>query len=442
MISYSYRALLRVAIPLMASTFIQSIVLLTDSSFLSRYDTLTFDAAGNGGLIFITMYMVLVGMNEGSQILMARRIGEGSTQLLPKIFGSTLFINTILTVILLMIAWLALPNFIQENTKDEALGAMQIDYLQIRTFGLIPSIISLAIIAYFVSIGKTIMVLISAGLIAIANIGLDYVLIFGRFGFQEMGLEGAALASTISDVLGSLFLIAALYASKNANEHRLLRQMNIKTASLVQLIKIGTPLLLQGTLALLTWTIFFFWIEQIGVFELTVSQNLRSLYFLAFVPILGFGATTKTYISQYIGTQNHEAIPIIMRRIQLLTVLFLIIIFHGAVLYPEKLIALINPAEEYIEVSADVLQYIFGSVLLYGAVSIYFYTIAGSGNTRYIFIIELISVIVYLTFAYLFIKTLALDIYWVWSVEYIYFGIIGILSILYLKLFNWKNKQL
>lgn len=442
MLSYSYRALLKVAIPLMASTFIQSIVLITDSSFLSRYDTLTFDAAGNGGLIFITMYMVLVGMNEGSQILMARRIGESNTSLLPKIFGSSLLINGILAFILLTITWMILPEFIINNTRDTAIGEMQIDYLQIRSFGLLPSIISLAIIAYFVSNGKTLVVLIGATLIAVTNIGLDYALIFGRFGAQEMGLEGAALASTLSDIIGCLFLITAISFSKSATNHRILQQLSIRKESLRQLIKLGTPLMLQGTLALLTWTIFFFWIEQIGVFELTVSQNIRSLYFLAFVPILGFGATTKTYISQYIGTKNHDALPIIMRRMQLLTVLFLLILFHGAILYPEKLIALINPAQEFIEVSASTLRFIFCSILLYGFVSIYFYSIAGSGNTRYIFIIEIIAVVIYLLFAYLFIKVLSLDIYWIWSVEYIYFGIIGILSVLYLRLFNWKNKQL
>ncbi|MFT5859363.1 MAG: MATE family multidrug resistance protein [Flavobacteriaceae bacterium] len=442
MLNYSYRALLKVAIPLMASTFIQSIVLITDSSFLSRYDTLTFDAAGNGGLIFITMYMVLVGMNEGSQILMARRIGEAKTSLLPKIFGSSLLISSILAFILLTITWLILPEFIIENTRDATIGQMQIDYLQIRSFGLLPSVISLAIIAYFVSNGKTLVVLVSAALIAVTNIGLDYALIFGRFGSQEMGLEGAALASTLSDVIGCLFLIASLFFSKSAINHKLLQQLSVRKESLLQLIKVGTPLMLQGTLALLTWTIFFFWIEQIGVFELTVSQNIRSLYFLAFVPILGFGAATKTYISQYIGTKNHDALPIIMRRMQLLTVLFLLILFHGAILYPEKLIALINPAQEFIEKSASILRFIFCSILLYGFVSIYFYSIAGSGNTRYIFIIEIIAVLIYLLFAYLFIKVLALDIYWIWSVEYIYFGIIGILSVLYLKLFNWKNKQL
>ena len=76
--------------------------------------------------------------------------------------------------------------------------------------------------------------------------------------------------------------------------------------------------MLQGLVALTTWTVFFFWIEQMGVFELTVSQNIRSLYFLAFVPIWGLGATAKTYVSQYMGKEDFDSVKIAMRRIQLL----------------------------------------------------------------------------------------------------------------------------
>ena len=50
--------------------------MITDSSFLSRYSTAAFDAAGNGGMIYVTLFVALMGMSDGSQILMARRIGE------------------------------------------------------------------------------------------------------------------------------------------------------------------------------------------------------------------------------------------------------------------------------------------------------------------------------------------------------------------------------
>ena len=442
MLDYDYKSILRVAIPLMGSTFIQSIVLISDSSFLSRYGTLSFDAVGNGGLIYITMFMALAGLNEGTQILIARRVGEKKESFLPSIFGSAMLANILLASSLLLIAWFLLPNFILGNTKNLNLAELQVDYLGIRSFGMIPSILSLATIAYFVAIGKTSVVLISSIGIAVSNIGLDYVLIFGKLGFAEMGVKGAALASTVADCIGALMIFSALIFSKHSRNHRMLIDLNITKQTLRELIKISFPLMLQSCIALLTWTIFFIWIEQMGVFELTVSQNIRSLYFLAFVPILGFGAATKTYISQAIGHNELKALPIIIRRVQLLTMLFLIILFHGALLYPELMISIINPEKTFISESAQTLQFVFFSILLYGFVSVYFFTIAGSGNTRFTFIIELISIIIYLSMAYLFIKVLSFDIYWVWTVEYIYFGSIGLLSVFYLKKANWKSKKL
>jgi Na+-driven multidrug efflux pump len=103
---------------------------------------------------------------------------------------------------------------------------------------------------------------------------------------------------------------------------------------------------------------------------------------------------------------------------------------------------MINPAEEYVEKSAEILRFISISTLIFGFGSVYFQTINGSGNTMITFTIEVISVIIYLISAYILIKVLKSDIYWIWSVEYIYFGTMGLLSIGYLRFFDWKKKVL
>ena len=210
--------------------------------------------------------------------------------------------------------------------------------------------------------------------------------------------------------------------------------------SLLNLLRISSPIMLQGGLALGTWTIFFIMLEQRGIFELTVSQNIRSIYFLAFVPVWGFAGTTKTYISQYLGGQKEHEIPIIQKRIQLLTTAFLLFFFHGAILYPETLISIINPEEIYIGMSAQILRMISFSIILYGIISVYYQTILGSGNTVYSLFIEITTILLYLSACYLFIQILKLEIFWIWTVEYIYFGTIGIMSVLYLKNSRWKNK--
>jgi putative MATE family efflux protein len=440
MLDIRYKTIFGVALPLMVSSFIQSIVLITDSAFISRYDTLAFDAVGNGGLVYITMYVTLLGLGDGAQILIARRIGQNKIKSISKIFSTSILILFIIALLLFVLLYFLMPEWIISYSKNETIAIYQGQYIKIRSFALFSSVLTLAIQAFYMAIGKTWVVLIASLIIALSNIVLDYALIFGNFLLPEMGLEGAAWASTIADGLGTLFLVLFTLFTSYKSEYQLFKRLKVSWLSFKELLNIGTPLMLQGLTALATWTVFFIWIEQIGSFELTVSQNIRSLYMFAFVPIWGFAGTTKTYISQYMGRREFDIIPVIQRRIQLITVVLLFFTFHGSILYPETLIRFVNPNELYVAKSAEILRFVSVSIFLYGFVSVYFQTINGSGNTIFSMSVEMISVGMYLITAFVFIKILRLDIYWVWSVEYIYFGTIGLLSFLYLKRFNWKKK--
>ncbi len=424
----------------MVSSFIQSVVLITDSSFISRYSTDAFDAVGNGGLIYITFFMALVGMSDGAQIIIARRIGQKNTDAIGRVFGTSVFSHFFLAIALFLFLQFVMPNFLNSYSKHADISLLQGEYIRIRSFALFFAMISLAINAFFLANGKTWVVLIAALITATSNVILDYLMIFGKGGFPEMGLQGAAWASTLADLSGMIFLSIFLIFSKERKQYQLFSHFSFNLASMKELFKIGSPLMFQGFLALATWTIFFTWLEQTGKFELTVSQNVRSIYFLAFVPIWGFAGTTKTYISQYIGRGDLHSLKIIQRRIQFLTMIFLFLFFHGAVFYPEKLIEMINPEQAYIQKSAEILRYISISIFMYGIFSVYFQTINGSGNTMASFMIEILCAIVYLLSSFLLIKVLQVDVLWIWTNEYIYFGTMGILSMLYLKFFDWKKK--
>ena len=442
MLDLKYSTILKVAFPLMVSSFIQAVVFLTDAAFLSRYDTISFDASGNAGLIYVTVFLALSGMADGSQIIIARRIGQDKLSAIGRVFGTSIITHILIALLLFGFIQLIMPNLLLSYSKHQDLAKAQISFISYRSYALFFAMISLSIQAFLFATGKTSIVLISAIITAFSNVILDYFMIFGVSIFPEMGLEGAALASTIADGLGMFFLVGYISFSKLNKEYGLFNHFSFNLLSFKELIKIGSPIMFQGVLALSTWTIFFTWIEQIGKFELTVSQNIRAIYFLAFVPIWGFSATTKTYISQYIGKGDFASLKIIQKRIQFLTVLILFIVFHGALFYPEKLISLINPSVVFQEKSGEILRYVGISIFIYGFSTVYYQTINGSGNTNVTFIIEMICVSVYIIAAYLLIKVFQLDIFWIWSVEYVYFISMGTLSILYLRFFDWKNKVL
>ena len=440
MLDLRYKTILGVALPMMVSGFIQSIVMITDSAFISRFSTEAFVAVGNGGLLYVTMFMCLIGMADGAQIIIARRIGEERQEAIGPVFGTAVVTHIALAILMFLILFFLMPSAIQLYSKDQNIAFLQGNFIEIRSFALFFAMITLSIQAFFLATGKTWVVLIAALITAGSNMLLAYGLILGNLGFPRLGVEGAAIASTIADGLGMLFLVLYLSFSEERKRYRLYQYFSFDGKSMLELLRIGSPLMLQGFFALGTWSLFFTWLEQKGQFDLTVSQNIRSIYFLAFVPIWGFAGTTKTYISQYLGHKSYEAIPIIQKRIQLMTVLFLLVSFHGAVLYPEKLVQIINPEEEYIAKSAEILRLISISILMFGMISVYFQTIHGSGNTFHSMLIEFLTVGIYTICSFLFIKVWNFDIYWIWMVEYIYFGILGLFSISYLRIFNWRNK--
>jgi multidrug resistance protein, MATE family len=440
MLDIRYSSILRVALPLMLSGFIQSIISITDAAFLGHYSTLAYDASGSAGLWYITLYMVFVGLSDGAQIVMAQRIGEDKPIGVAAAFQSNFILLLIAAVLVTLFVQLFMPEFLHYMVKNKELANAELSFLEIRSYSFWAATIGLTVQATYLATGKTTLVLFSALIVAVSNIILDYFMVFGIGPFPEMGLKGAALASTIAEILGMLFLLGTLLCGKLKQVYPFWKAIVVNVNQLKENLKVGIPLLFQGLVALSVWTVFFIWIEQMGTNELTVSLNIRYLYFLAFIPIWGFAGATKTYIAQYVGAKDYAALPVIQRRIQLLSVLFLVLTFHGALIYPEMLIRLVNKHPDQIRESAQILRIISGSIIIYGWGSVYFQTISGSGNTRATFIIECIATLCYLTAAYLLIKVAEAPLHLVWLVEYVYFITMGLASLAYLRLFNWTKE--
>jgi Na+-driven multidrug efflux pump len=166
------------------------------------------------------------------------------------------------------------------------------------------------------------------------------------------------------------------------------------------------------------------------------------MYFLAFIPIFGFGAATSTFVSNLVGRNERHLIAKTQSKIALLSGISVLIIFHGAFLYPEYLIGLVdhNPdiTDEILQNSADALRFVSGSIMLYAIMVVPFNSVSAMGKTQLTFLIEVLAIIFYLIACYYFVVKWQWNIVDVWWVEYIYFGTIGIASITYLILNRYK----
>jgi putative MATE family efflux protein len=436
----SYRGILRMAVPIMFGVFAQSIVMFIDSAFLSRIGATPFEASGNAALLYISMYMVGLGMAEGGQIMIARRIGEGNFVQAGATWRTVFIGLAIMLVVLLVLMLLVLiPNMhLMVNRPD--LREQMNDFLSIRALGLVFAVINLAALSILAGSGKTSIMLYSTLAMTVSNIILDYTLIFGKWGMPEMGLEGAAWATVISEAISATVQFMYIMRTGYFKQFRLFVRGWMDRLGVMRLLKISGPLMLQGFLAVAGWTVFFLFIEKMEGHALEVSQVVHKLYFLALIPIIGFNSVTKTYVSNLMSTGSKDVARAV-RRILVLNFVFLFLFTHGNLLYPGLLSSLVND-HAYLQDETRQVQYlIMGSILIHGFGGVFINIISGSGATRISFLIEVISLLVYIGYSWLVIIHLKGDVITAWTAEYVYFAVSCLLAALYLSTGRWKKQK-
>lgn len=441
MLNTGYLGIIKMAVPIMFGVFAQSIVLFVDSSFLSRLGSYPFDASGNAGMIYITMYMVGLGLAEGGQIAIARRAGEGKEVEVGVTWRTVLLLITVLMGLLLLLLHVWIIPSMPAMVSDPVLAGHMKTFLDIRSLGLIFAVLNLSCMCFLAGTGKTGILLLSTLVMTITNICLDYAMIFGNWGFPAMGLEGAAWATVISEMVSIIIQCIYLGGAASFKRYRLFVTGLLPARQMKSLLKVSAPLMVQYFLATAGWTFFFMMIEKRGALPLEVSQVVHKLYFLALIPVVGFNSVTKTYVSHLLGNGDVKLLAVVIKRIFFLTFLFLLLFIHGMWLYPNALFSMVNQHDYLQQYAAGVLAIISGSIMVHGLAGVLINMISGSGATRISLLFEIISILIYLIYAWVTVVYLEWDVVSFWTAEYAYFLPMAILAYFYLATGKWKKKS-
>lgn len=433
------RSVLKVANPIMLGGFVQFILTFVDTAFLGHIGELELNAAGNAGLIYITMFLVAQGLSEALQILSTRRLSENRGDAIKNLFWNAFFLLFICALLSFFLVGLLSNTYLPWITSDETLVDAMDSFLSIRAFGYFFSISQLALIAFYTGAANTKILAYSTTVLAFVNLVFDYLLIFGVGIFPEMGLEGAALASVIAEITSLCFCV--IYVRRDKKTMSLIGFNGFKLigTEVKSLLRLGYPIMGQRFLAMSSWTIFFFLIEKIGRHELAISQLIRSLYFLAFIPIMGFGTTAKTYVSHYMAKKEFGMVSNSIKYLVKVSLLVILVMIHGYILYPEVIISVLTDDQQLINDTAPVLKLVFFEAFIFMAASVVSNAVSGVGDTKSAFIIENVCIAIYLIVAYFVTVVYPQPIIIVWCMEFVYFSLLLLFSALYFKIRPWQK---
>lgn len=436
----SYRNIISVSLPIMLGTFVEFLVVLADSSFLSRVGTNAFNASVLASFIYIALFMFGVGFSSGIQILIARRQGEGRFKLAGIVFYHACISMLLLSVVMFLLVRFGFINILNFTLSDSLLYESIREFLLIRIWGYPLAFLTLTFTAFYTGIARTRVLTAVMIILASTNIVLDYLLIFGKGIFPELGLTGAAIASVSAEGLAMLFIVLYTLMSKKIwKQYKLFQFRKIYGYLSKALLKFSSPLMVQQFIAVASWAIFFNLIEQLGSYELEVSSVVRSLYYLLFVPLMGLSTATRTFVSTLLAERRQAEIPVTIKRIVLLSLLMTSVILGLILSFPHQLVAIVNPNTEIIDGVVSVYYYISGAVILFSVSSVFFNLVSGSGDTRMTLIIEAVAIVIYITAASVLILKANPTVEQVWMTEYIYFGLLTIFSMVYYISGRWKR---
>jgi Na+-driven multidrug efflux pump len=311
--------------------------------------------------------------------------------------------------------------------------------MQTRSFGIIFTLGAITFRSFYIAISHTRIITYSALIMLVLNVILDYLLIFGNYGFPEMGIKGAALASVIAESAALVYLVAYSTIKNEFRHFNLFQFKEVTRKRINAIIHLSSPVILQNTLSMGSWFLFFVIIEHMGEHELAISNIIRATYMLLMTPIWGFASATNSMVSNIIGQNKLHEVKMLVRIIITLGLATNLLIFAISMISHEWLMRIITSDPILIEDSLGSYYIIIGAMFLFTISIILLSTVSGSGNTRAAMVIEIINIIIYCIYVYICAIILESSIETVWFAEIIYWVMMGVLSAVYLKSGKWKN---
>ncbi len=387
--------------------------------------------------------MVLgLGFSVGTQIIIGRRNGEGNYREIGSLITTSIyFLLPLALLIFLLVKWLAAP-FMASLVASDQIYAASMAFIHVRIYGIFFAFLNFVFIAFFTGITSTKVLTYATFIQAAVNVVFDYAFIFGKFGFSPMGIEGAALASVISEIAALAFFLFYLFRAVDRKKYLLFYDWKFVWQKLRRMAKVAFPIMLQNMMALSSWFAFFMIIEQIGEKELAVSHIIRSIYMVLMIPLFGFSSATSTLVSNLIGEGGADRVLDLLKKIIGLSLLCTAAFIPLLLLLPETILRIYTDQTELIRHSLPVLKVIQGSMLFFSVAYISFSAVTGTGKTNYSMAIEFSSIFIYLIGAMLIGLYYNFPLPIVWCSEFIYFTVMGSLSLLYMYYGNWKNARI
>lgn len=301
------RLLLTMSGPMMISMLIQALYNVVDSMFVSYISEAALTAVSLAYPMQNLMIAVATGTGVGINALLSRNLGEKNFPMVNRTAGNAIFLGLVSYVVFALVGLFGSRIYFTLQVTDPEIIQMGQDYLSVIMVLSIGCFGQVLLSRLLQSTGKTfysmVIQMVGAGL----NIILDPIMIFGLVGFPAMGVAGAALATVVSQIVGTLL---GLYYNlrKNPEIQFAWNQLRPSGPIIARIYGVGVPSILLQTVS----SLLIFGLNQILVAFSETATAVYGVYFklqgFAFLPIIGMNNGMVPIIAYNYGAKKPERI--------------------------------------------------------------------------------------------------------------------------------------
>ena len=304
-----YKMVLAICIPIVIQNGFTNLASLLDNIMIGQLGTLSMSGVSITNQLLQVFNVTIFGAMSGPGIFMAQFYGKKNKEGVENCFRIKLIIGIIITLLAIFLFYtfgqqlisLYLNDNPQDNLKTLNYG---MDYLKIMIIGLIPFVITQVYSSSLRETGNTVLPMIASVVAVIVNFCINYILIFGHFGFPQLGVTGAAIGTVVSRVVEMSINIVGGYRNTYLKEALVLKKVPLSLTK--EMLKRGLPLLCNEIL----WSISIALISQsystrgiIAVAAINITTTVTNFFMIV---CYAMGNSISIVVGQQLGAGEIE----------------------------------------------------------------------------------------------------------------------------------------
>ena len=300
-----FSALLKMALPLMGTAFVQMAYSLVDLMWLGRLSTGAVAAVGTCSfLVWIAQSITLIA-KTGISVGLSQAYGRGDSKSAKEVWVSGFILNLIFCLSL-TILYISMRNkIIGIYNLDSEVHKMAADYLLIVSAGLIFTFLNPVLSAAFFSKGNSITPFKISIISLFINLILDPFLIFGLSIFPKLGIRGAALATVFAQMISTLLYLYVGYKDREifvrTNYFTIPQKEYFKS-----ILSLGFPASLQSLIHAMVGMVLNKYIASFGALYIAVYSIGSQIESISWMTADGFSVAFSAFFGQNFGAKNYE----------------------------------------------------------------------------------------------------------------------------------------